>query len=89
MVAGGGAASCVQASTLTLRAASLCSTGGVGNPLISVAELGGSVVASVIAIVLPILSAIVFCLGVAIILICTPDLWRRKTTAESAAPPYT
>ena len=68
VVAGGGAATVVQATTVLARGASSLSTGGLGNPVFATAELAGSLVTSLIALVAPILvvlliAVVVFALG--------------------------
>lgn len=54
-VAGGGAAALVQAATVVARGASGIFTFGVVNPLVATAELAGASVASVLAIVAPVI----------------------------------
>ena len=54
LIAGGGLAGFVQSSTVTARAISTGTTGGLANPLIATAEVGGSAILSVIALLLPI-----------------------------------
>ncbi len=83
VIAGGGAAGIVQASTVTLRGASLVSTGGFGNPLISAAELVGSVLASVMAIVVPVL-AIVTMIAAVLLMMVTTLRFREKSTRIAA-----
>lgn len=58
VVAGGGAAGIVQGMTVVARGASTATTGGLGNPAVSTAEAGGSVLVSVIAIAMPVLGAL-------------------------------
>lgn len=58
LVAGGGAAGVVQAATVTTRAASTVTTGGLANPIVATAEAAGSVAASVLAIVAPVLAVL-------------------------------
>ncbi|MDX1951656.1 MAG: DUF4126 domain-containing protein [Verrucomicrobiota bacterium] len=53
VIAGGGAAGAVQATTVLARGASFVGTGGLGNPLIATAELGGSVMTAALAIIAP------------------------------------
>jgi hypothetical protein len=81
VVAGGGVAGVVQATTVLARGLSLTSTGGLGNPLIATAELGGSIVTALAAIIAPF-----FALGLIILLlgIAGYKLLRRRS---SAAPP--
>lgn len=54
VVAGGGAAGAVQAATVAIRGTSSVTTGGVGNPVVSTGELGGSAVIATLAVVLPV-----------------------------------
>ena len=64
VIAGGGVAGLVQGTTVFTRATSTATTGGLANPILATAELGGSVVTSVLSIVAPI--AVVF-LAVALV----------------------
>lgn len=57
LVAGGGAAGIVQGLTTVARGISTLATGGFGNPILSIAELGGSLLLTVLAITLPFLAA--------------------------------
>lgn len=59
VIAGGGSAGIVQGATVVLRGASTVTTAGIGNPVVSTAELGGSVLASVLAILLPAVATLV------------------------------
>jgi hypothetical protein len=59
IIAGGGVAAAVQGTTVMLRGASSATTGGLGNFLVSTGELVMSFVMSVLAVVLPILAAII------------------------------
>ncbi|HKS35568.1 MAG TPA: DUF4126 domain-containing protein, partial [Verrucomicrobiae bacterium] len=54
VIAGGGVAGLVQGTTVFTRAASTGTTGGLANPILATAELGGSVVTSVMSIVAPV-----------------------------------
>lgn len=51
VIAGGGAAALVQTGTVLARSASTVTTGGLANPLIATAELGGSVGMSLLAFI--------------------------------------
>ena len=53
IVAGGGAAGLTQGLTSILRAKSTVFTGGVGNPVISTAELGGAIAIPLLALAAP------------------------------------
>ena len=56
IMAGGSVAALVQSGTVLARAASLTTTGGLGNPIVATAELAGSVVATITALMLPVLA---------------------------------
>lgn len=56
VVAGAGAAGITQAASTLLRVKSATLTGGVGNPLVASAELGGSLLLSLLAVLLPVLA---------------------------------
>lgn len=53
VIAGGGAAGLIQAGTVALRGVSLMGTGGLGNPAVATAELGGSLLTSIVALFSP------------------------------------
>jgi hypothetical protein len=55
VIAGGGAAGLVQGTTVLTRGASLASTAGLANPVVATLELGGAVITSVMAVVVPVL----------------------------------
>ena len=55
-IAGGGAASLVQGSTMLVRTISTATTAGIGNPVVATIELGGAVITSVMALVAPMLT---------------------------------
>jgi hypothetical protein len=67
LIAGGGAAGTIQAFTGIGRLASTMMTGGLGNPLISTIESGGSIILSALAIAVPVFAV---CL-VAVLLVFT------------------
>ncbi len=77
IIAGGGVAGLIQGATVVTRAASSLTTGGVLNPLVATAELGGAVLGSVLSMAAPIFMAVL--VTVAILLI---SVWfsRRKAT---------
>ncbi len=56
IIAGGGAAGVIQASTVLIRGASSAGTGGLAHPVIATAELGGSIITSILSILAPILT---------------------------------
>jgi len=53
VIAGGGAAGLTQSVTALLRAKSTAATGGLANPVVATAELGGSVLVSLLAFAAP------------------------------------
>jgi hypothetical protein len=55
-IAGGGAAGAVHGTMALLRQASSLTTGGLANPLVSTAEMGGSLIVAVLAILVPLLA---------------------------------
>ncbi|HSM03968.1 MAG TPA: DUF4126 domain-containing protein [Longimicrobiales bacterium] len=79
VVAGGGTAGVVQTGTVLARATSLGTTGGAGNPLVSIGEAVLSAVFTVLAVVVPFLT---------VALVIGAFLWwtrRRRTRAGAAA----
>ena len=62
VIAGGGTAAAVQAATVALRGTSSVTTGGVANPVVSTAELGGSAVVATLAVVLPVAAVVLVAL---------------------------
>jgi hypothetical protein len=62
IIAGGGIAGIVQGTTVALRAKSSALTGGTANVLISSAELGGSILTTLLAIFVPIVCLVLIAL---------------------------
>jgi hypothetical protein len=58
VIAGGGVAGAVQALTTGTRGASTLTTAGLGNPIVSTVEAGGSLATSLLALLAPILTVI-------------------------------
>jgi len=82
IIAGGGLAGTVQAHTSVARLTSTATTLGLGNPVVSTVEAGGSVALSLAAIALPLLALAL----VIATLILLPWLWRKvmkKLPADS------
>ena len=59
IIAGGGVAGLTQGVTALLRAKSTVLTAGVGNPVIATAELGGSLLVSLLAFAAPLVALLV------------------------------
>ena len=62
LIAGGGMAGIVQTGTAIARGMSTISTGGTGNFVISTAELAGSLMTTVLSLLIPILALAIACL---------------------------
>jgi hypothetical protein len=73
IIAGGGAAGITQSLTSLLRAKSTLTTGGLANPAVSTAELGGSLLLSILAFLLPVLAFVLFLVA----LVLLYRWWRR------------
>jgi hypothetical protein len=67
IVAGGGAAGIVQGATVVARLKSTALSAGLTNPILSTAELAGSLVTSLLAIAVPMLCLMLILLGVYLI----------------------
>ena len=83
VVAGGGIAGAVQVTTVLTRAASTASTGGLANPLVATAELGGSVVTSLMALIVPV-ATVVLLVGFAVV---AGAKLAQRGAKKPAAPP--
>jgi hypothetical protein len=58
VIAGGGIAAVVQSGTVLLRGASSVTTGGLGNVVVSSAELLGSVLTAILALLFPLIALV-------------------------------
>jgi hypothetical protein len=68
IIAGGGIAGIIQSTTVFARGASSTSTAGLGNPFLSTAELGASILGTLISIILPYLAIILVALILSLLL---------------------
>jgi hypothetical protein len=82
VVAGGGAAGIIQSGTTLLRLHSSAFTAGLGNPVVATGELAGSVSLSVLAVLAPVLAAVL----VLLVLVGLGGFYRRATSRRNAAP---
>lgn len=82
VVAGGGAAGLVQSSTALLRLKSSSFTAGLANPVLATAELAGSLTLCVVAVLVPVVAAVL----VVLLLVGVGCLYRRATSRRNAAP---
>lgn len=83
IIAGGGTAGFVQAGTVATRAVSGATTAGLGNPVVSTIELIGSIILSILAIVVPVLGAL-FVLVVFFFIARRIARWRRARSMRLA-----
>lgn len=91
VIAGGGAAGLVQGATVVTRGASGVTTAGIANPIVATAELGGSILLSILSIVVPILA---ISLLVLILLVVAKKIlpkfrkrFRTSPTVSERVPP--
>ncbi len=84
VIAGGGIAGAVQASTVLARALSFAGTGGLGNPLVATMELGGSILTAIISIIAPF-----FAVSLVLLLagIFTYKFFRRRSRRDVDCEP--
>lgn len=89
IIAGGSVAGLVQAATVALRGLSTSTTGGIANPVLSTAELGGSVMTTIGALLTPILLALagLFVLAVVAAVIIWRIRARRNLNAQTPVDP--
>ena len=81
IIAGGGVAGLTQGVTALLRAKSTVLTAGVGNPVVATAELGGSLLVSLLALAAPLLAL----LAVIVFLWLAMRLIRRIARSASSS----
>jgi hypothetical protein len=82
-IVGGGAAGVVQGLTTAVRQVSAFATAGFGNPLVSTAEAGASVVMTVLMLIVPTLT--VMALLVLLYFAVRTVFFRRRVEAEPTA----
>jgi hypothetical protein len=84
ILAGGGAAGLVQAGSALLRLKSSTFTAGIGNPVVATAELVGSLVLSVLALLVPLLAVTVVVVVIVVLVRRLVLLVRRRHRATPA-----
>jgi hypothetical protein len=77
LIAGGGIAGLVQTGTVFTRGMSTTTTGGIANPILATLELGGSLLTSILALLLPFIAVTLI---LALLIWSTWRFWRRKRT---------
>jgi len=80
LIAGGSIAGTIQTGTALARGMSTASTGGIANIFIATAELFGSVITTILALVIPVIAFIFVLIIAAVILI---KIMRRRETATN------
>ena len=68
IVAGGGAAAAIQATSVLLRLKSTALTGGLGNPVVATAEWIGAAIVTLVAIALPLAGLLLAAAALALLL---------------------
>ncbi len=82
VVAGGGTAGAVHGVLALLRKLSSLTTGGLGNPVLATGEAGGSLVAALLAVALPLVTLLLLAVVLALLL----RRARRRRTGLAAQP---
>jgi hypothetical protein len=77
IIAGGGIAGLTQTVTTVLRAKSTVMTGTLGNPAVATAELGGSLIVALLALVAPLLTALII-----VLLLWLAIRWLRQISRK-------
>jgi len=77
-IAGGGSAGVIQGASVITRGGSTATTGGVGNPAVSTAELGGSVFTAGLAVFIPVLAGILVIILMVVFIRVIVRFFRRR-----------
>jgi len=84
VIGGGGIAGVIQGATVLTRLKSTTFTAGIGNPVVSTAELGGSVLTSLSAIFLPVITVLVVGLFALLVFLITKRfLFGRRVSTTT------
>lgn len=84
-VAGGGSAGIVQVATVMTRGLSTATSGGLTNPLIATGEIGGSLIAVFLALLMPVIFGLfVIAALIALVVWVVRSLSRRGSTTAMA-----
>jgi hypothetical protein len=84
IIAGGGLAGLIQVGTVALRAASLGFTGGLGNPVIGLAESGAAITVSLLAVFAAIIAGVMV-LALVLAMVAVLLHLRSQRAAREAA----
>jgi hypothetical protein len=84
VIGGGGIAGVIQGATVLTRLKSTTFTAGIGNPVVSTAELGGSVLTSLSAIFLPVITVLLVGLFALLVFVITKRfLFGRRVSTTT------
>lgn len=86
MLAGGGTAGVVQGASVIARGTSSATTGGLGNPAVSTAELGGSVLTAGLAVWIPLLAGILVCFLLYFVIRRICRFFKNRAQRQSGPP---
>jgi hypothetical protein len=84
VIAGGGIAGLVQGTTVAGRAATTATTAGLGHPIFATIELGGALVTSILAFIVPVLAVVTVIVMIALVFRFILKR-RRSSSGELAA----
>ena len=84
---GGGSAGVVQGSSVLARGMSTASTGGLGNPLLSTTETGGSLVAVILALLIPVAFGLFVILMIVLLIVWLFGRVRQHNTPSEPGRP--
>jgi hypothetical protein len=86
-IAGGGIAGVIQAGSVLIRGVSTAGTGGLANPLVATMELGGAIITSLLALVLPVLTVMIVLVGLFFLVRRVSQIrWRRSLPQPDCHP---
>lgn len=77
LIAGGGTAAAVSSGFAGTRAASTATTGGLGNSVVATTETAGAGIMSILALVAPIIAAIIAIALVVVVFIFGRKIWNK------------
>lgn len=83
-IAGGGTAGLVQGASVITRGTSTATTGGIGNPVVSTAELGGSILTAALAIMIPILAGVLVLVLLYFVIRTIFRFFRNRSASKAA-----
>jgi hypothetical protein len=84
IVAAGGTAGAVHASTSVLRLKSSAATAGFGNPILATLELAGSIIVAVLALVAPVVALVIVVL-IVVFIARRVNAWRLSARAAAGS----